>query len=56
MTEWQLLLLGVALGAIPTARLGRVATAALAKRLGLKPREIAQYDDAADGDSEESNA
>jgi hypothetical protein len=50
MTDWQLLLLGVALGAVPSARLGRIFAAALAKRLGLKPREIAQYDEAADGE------
>jgi threonine synthase len=54
MTDPQQILLGVALGAIPTAMLGRIAAAWLAKRAGLKPREIAQYSDAADGDSEDT--
>ena len=52
MTDWQLILFGVALGAVPSAQLGRIGAAWLAKRAGLKPREIAQYSEAADGDSD----
>lgn len=54
MTDLELLLLGVALGAIPTSDLARLAVAALAKSAGVKPAEIRQYnaatDDASDGD------
>ena len=46
--------LGSRLGAIPTAMLGRIAAAWVAKRAGLKPPEIEQYSDAAD-DSEEAD-
>jgi len=52
MTDWQLILFGVALGATPSAQLGRIAVAVLAKRAGLKPAEIREYDQAADGDDE----
>lgn len=48
MTDIKFILLAYALGAIPTSELGRLALAALSKRLGLKPREIEQYNDAAD--------
>lgn len=57
MTDLQLLLLGVALGAIPTSDLARLAVAGIAKRMGVKPDEIRKYnaatDDANDGDTDE---
>jgi Zn-dependent M32 family carboxypeptidase len=53
MQDIHLLLAGVALGAVPSATLGRIMAAALAKRLGVNPREVAEYSDAADGDSDE---
>jgi len=40
------LLLGVALGAIPSAQLGRIMIVVLGKRLGVKPKEIESYQDA----------
>jgi len=52
MTEAELLLLGVLLGAVPTAMLGQIAAAAIAKKLGVKPNEIKQYQAAADGESD----
>jgi hypothetical protein len=52
MTDWQLILFGVALGATPSAQLGRIGAAIIAKRAGLKPQEIAAYDEAADGDDD----
>jgi hypothetical protein len=52
MTDWQLILFGVALGAVPSAQLGRIASAWLAKRAGLAPAEIAQYSEATDGDDD----
>jgi len=54
MTDWQLILFGVALGATPSARLGRIGAAWIAKRAGLKPDEIEQYSDATDGDADDS--
>jgi hypothetical protein len=48
MNDVQLILVGVVLGAVPSSELGRLAVAALSKRLGLKPREIKQYNDAAE--------
>lgn len=53
MNELELILLGVALGATPSASLGRIMAAYLAKRAGLKPQEIREYSDATDGDSDE---
>ena len=57
MTDLELLLLGVALGAIPSSDLARLTVAALAKRLGVKPGEIRKYnaatDDSADADDGE---
>ncbi|RKS83298.1 hypothetical protein BDK61_2641 [Haloarcula quadrata] len=59
MNDIQLLLLGVALGAIPSSELGRIAVATLAKRLGLKPREIRRFnaatEDGAGGETPESD-
>lgn len=48
----QWLLIGVALGAIPTSQLSQLLLAVLGKKLGVKPGEIRKYDDATnDGDS-----
>lgn len=55
MNDIQFLLLGVALGAIPSSELGRIAVATLAKKLGLKPREIQRFNAAAeDGAGDET--
>jgi len=43
MTPVEWLLVGVALGAIPSSDLARLAVALLAKRAGVKPREIRKY-------------
>jgi len=50
MNEIELLLLGVALGAIPSSELARLVVAALGKQLGVKPGEIQKYNDATDTD------
>ena len=59
MTDLELLLLGVALGAIPSSDLARLTVAALAKRLGVKPGEIRKYnaatDDTSEGDADAEN-
>jgi len=47
----ETLLIGAALGATPSARLGRLGTAIIAKKAGLKPRELEQYDNATDGET-----
>jgi len=43
MTDIELLLLGVALGAVPTSDLARLTVAALGKRLGVSPKEIRRF-------------
>ena len=55
MTDLELLLLGVALGAVPSSELARLVVAALGKRLGVAPEEIRQYNAATDdgGDTNE---
>lgn len=55
MTDLELLLLGVALGAIPSSDLGRLMVAALAKRLGVSPKDIRRINAATD-DSSDANA
>jgi len=50
MTDLELLLLGVGLGAVPTSDLARLTVAALGKRLGVKPAEIRKYNAATDDD------
>ena len=55
MTDLELLLLGVGLGAIPTSDLARLAVAALAKWAGVKPKEIRRYN-AATGDDGDGDA
>lgn len=55
--DMQLLLLGVALGAIPTSELSNILVAFLGKKLGVKPGEITSYNKAAsasDGDDSDS--
>lgn len=46
--NYEALLLGVALGAIPSAELGRIAVAALGKWMGVSPKQITAYNDATD--------
>jgi hypothetical protein len=48
MSEIEFLLLGVALGAIPSSELAGLVVAALGKRLGVKPGEIRRYNAAAE--------
>lgn len=50
--NYEVLFIGVLLGAIPTAEAGRLAVALLAKKFGLEPKEIVAYNNAADGDPE----
>lgn len=45
MNDLHTLLLGVALGAIPTAELGALMLAWASKRLGVSPSEIARFGD-----------
>jgi len=52
MTDLELLLLGVGLGAIPTSDLARLTVAALAKRLGVSPKEIRRFNSATDDASD----
>ena len=52
MNEVEMLLLGVALGAIPSSELARLTVAAIGKRLGVEPREIRQYNAAANDDTD----
>lgn len=44
----ETLLLGVALGAIPSATLGQLMVVWLGQRLGVKPSEITEYREATD--------
>jgi hypothetical protein len=53
MTPVEWLLVGVALGAIPSSDLARLAVALLAKRAGVEPAEIRKYNAAtSDADDE----
>lgn len=45
-TYTAILILGVALGAIPSSELGKLMVAWLAKKLGVKPSDIRQYEQA----------
>jgi len=45
MNDMEILLMGFALGSVPTSEFGRLAVAALGKRLGVKPKEIEKYND-----------
>lgn len=42
-TPLRLLLLGIALGAIPSSELGRLLVAVLAKKSGVDPSDIRKY-------------
>lgn len=46
--EW--LLIGVFLGAVPSAEVGRVALVAAAKKVGVRPKEIERYNAATEDD------
>jgi hypothetical protein len=50
MNDIHLLLLGFALGTVPSVRLARLFVAALAKRMGVRPKEVEQYADATTND------
>jgi len=52
MNEIQLILIGVALGAIPTSDLARLTVAALGKRIGVDPKEIRRYNAATNDDGD----
>lgn len=47
----SVVIFAVALASTDPAAISRLAVAALAKRAGLKPREIEQFEAATDGDS-----
>ena len=49
--EW--LLLGYVLGVLPGVRAARVATAAVGKLVGVKPRQVEEYDEATTEDGEQ---
>ena len=51
MNDVHLILLGFALGSIPTVRLSRVLLAWLTKRLGVKPKRIEATQEATESDS-----
>jgi hypothetical protein len=56
MTPIEWLLLGVALGAIPTSDLAAIAVATLAQKAGLKPSDIRKYNAAtSDGGDADGN-
>jgi len=44
----QYLLIGYALGVIPTRKAAVVSVAFLSKRLGVKPKDIREYEEATD--------
>lgn len=48
MNQLEALLLGVALGAVPSAELGRIMVALLGKWAGVKPKQIEEYNEAAE--------
>jgi hypothetical protein len=50
MNDVELLLLGFVLGAAPASEAGRLAVAAIAKALGVSPRDVTRYERATDGD------
>lgn len=56
VTDLEFLLLGVALGAIPTSDLARLTVAALGKRIGVEPKEIRKYNAATNDDGDDSGA
>jgi len=48
MNDVQLILLGFVLGSLPTVDAGRIAVAAVGKRLGVSPKAIRSYNEATD--------
>lgn len=56
MNELELLLIGVALGAVPTAQLGQLMLAGLGKWAGISPREINQFQQATEGGDGDGDA
>jgi len=50
-SELEILLAGIALGAIPTSELGRLLLTYLGKRAGVTPSEIEKYQAATDGEN-----
>jgi hypothetical protein len=53
MTDLEILLLGYGLGVIPASKTSQLLVAYLGKRLGVKPRQIEQYDNATTGGKDE---
>lgn len=52
MDNLHWLLLGYGLGVLPGVRAARIFTAFLAKRMGIKPKQIEEYDEATTEGSE----
>jgi len=50
MNDIHWLLLGFALGTVPSVRLARLFVAALGKRMGIAPKAIENYAEATDSD------
>lgn len=46
------LVLGITLGSIPQIKLGRIMVAWLSKRLGVKPKDIENYQEATDEENQ----
>jgi len=49
--DWDVVWIIVALAVIPSADLAKILVAVLAKRLGVSPREIEEYQQVTDGDA-----
>lgn len=52
MNDIQILLIGIAIGSVRIQDLNNIVIAAIAKRAGVKPSEVRQYDAATDGDED----
>jgi hypothetical protein len=50
--DWDVVWIIVALAVIPSADLAKILVAVLAKRLGVSPREIEEYQQVTDGDGD----
>lgn len=58
MNDVELILLGVALGTVPSASVAQLMVAYIAKKMGVSPNELRSYTNAADTsdeDTEENN-
>lgn len=55
MNDIQILLIGIAIGSVRIQDLNNIVIAAIAKRAGVKPSEVRQYDAATDGDDAEDS-